>query len=80
MPVNFYGGRGMSWRFLFVLLAVGTVVVFVIQNIAVVEVQFLFWSISMTRSLLLLIVFGVGMLLGWLLKSYAVMQKMNTRT
>ncbi len=70
----------MSLRFLFVLLAVGTVVVFVIQNIAVVEVQFLFWSISITRSLLLLIVFWVGILLGWLLKSYAVMQKKKTRT
>jgi uncharacterized integral membrane protein len=70
----------MSWRYLFVLIAVGTVVVFVIQNIAVVEVQFLFWSISVTRSLLLLIIFGVGILLGWLLKSYAMMQKKKTRT
>lgn len=63
-----------------VLVVLAAVVVFVMQNIAVVEIQFLFWSMSITRSLLLFIIFGVGVLLGWVLKSFAQRQKKKNGT
>ena len=59
----------MNAKLLLVLIVTGLLVLFIIQNVAVVEIQFLFWSTSISRSLLMFIVFGVGILTGWFLKS-----------
>ena len=45
------------------------VVIFTLQNAEVVNVNFLFWRISVSRVILLLIVFCTGFLLGYLLHS-----------
>lgn len=39
---------------------------FLLQNIGVIEIRFLFWSISMSRSLLLFLVLLIGIVTGWL--------------
>ena len=44
------------------------VVLFVLQNTQVVETQFITWKVSMSRSLLLLGTFLVGIIAGWLLR------------
>ena len=46
------------------------VVIFILQNMAVVNVNFLFWSLSMSRSLLIIVFVGIGVLIGWILSSY----------
>jgi putative membrane protein len=48
------------------LVLIALVVVFVIQNTQVVEFQFLAWKVSMSRALLLLGTFGMGIVVGWL--------------
>jgi uncharacterized integral membrane protein len=48
----------------FILLAL--VVIFVLQNTQVVEFNFLAWTISMSKALLLLITFVLGIVVGWL--------------
>jgi len=48
------------------LILVALVIIFVIQNTQVVEFQFLAWKVSMSRSLLLLGTFGMGVVVGWL--------------
>lgn len=45
-------------------------VLFVIQNVAVVEVRFLLWALPMTLSLLIFLLFAGGLIVGWLLHSY----------
>jgi len=45
----------------------GLVLLFVVQNLAVVEVNLLFWSIQMPRALLVAIIFLVGLAVGFLL-------------
>jgi uncharacterized integral membrane protein len=40
------------------------------QNIAAVEVTFLLWSISLSRALLIFFALAIGILIGWLLRSY----------
>ena len=60
----------MNVKLLIVLILAGLLVLFIIQNVAVVEIQFLFWSASISRSLLMFIVFGVGIITGWFLKSF----------
>jgi len=46
---------------------VGLVIIFVLQNTQVVEVQFLLWTISMSRALILLGTLAIGLIGGWLL-------------
>jgi len=57
----------MGKTIVFVILAV-LILLFVIQNTQVVETRFLFWTISMSRSLLLLGTFIIGVIAGWLLR------------
>ncbi len=50
----------------FVLLAF--ILVFVIQNTQMVDFQILLWRVSMSRALLLLVSFGIGLIVGLLSK------------
>ena len=60
----------MNAKLLLVLLLLGAVVLFIIQNVAVVEIQFMFWSMQMSRSLLMFLVLAVGVLIGWFTHAY----------
>ena len=55
---------------LLILVLVGLVVLFIIQNVAVVEIQFLFWATQMPRSLLMFLLLAIGIIIGWFLHSY----------
>jgi uncharacterized integral membrane protein len=57
----------MGKTVIFVILAV-LILLFVIQNTQVVETRFLVWTISMSRSLLLLGTFIIGVIAGWSVK------------
>ena len=46
---------------------IGLVVIFVLQNTQVVEVRFLFWTLSMSRALMLFGTLVIGLIGGWLL-------------
>ena len=51
-------------------LAIGVlVIVFILQNIETVQVTFLAWTISVNRALMVLAVFAVGIIFGWILGS-----------
>ena len=65
------GGTAMNYKLITTLAVLGLVVLFIVQNVAVVEIKFLFWSFSMSRSLLLFIVLALGILTGWLMKSFS---------
>jgi lipopolysaccharide assembly protein A len=52
------------------LIVAGLAVLFVIQNVAVVEVRFVIWGFQMTLSLLMFLLFASGLIAGWLLHSY----------
>jgi uncharacterized integral membrane protein len=64
-------GSEMNMKLVVSLVVACLVVVFIFQNTTAVTVNFLFWSLSMSRSLLIIVFVGVGMLVGWLLHSYA---------
>lgn len=48
-------------------VAVTVFVIVLIQNAAVTEFQFLFWSLTLSRALMFLLFLLVGVALGWLL-------------
>ncbi len=68
----------MHGRLVFSLILIGLAVLFVIQNVAVVEIRFLLWSISMSRSLLIFFLLAIGIIIGWLLHSYFIHQGDNS--
>lgn len=53
------------------LLLIIAVLIFSIQNIAAVEIQFLLWSFALPRALLIMILLGVGFIIGMLFYSIA---------
>ena len=61
----------MNFKLITILILAGLVVLFIIQNVAVVEIQFLFWSMQMSRSLLMFLLLAVGMVMGWFLHGYS---------
>jgi len=42
------------------------VVIFIVQNAAVIDIQLLFWKISMSRSLMIFFVLAIGIVIGWI--------------
>ncbi|MFN3231304.1 MAG: LapA family protein [Alphaproteobacteria bacterium] len=52
-------------RFWAGMLLLGLLVLFAIQNVAMVEVNFMFWAVRLPRSILLFLTFGAGAILGW---------------
>ncbi len=48
------------------MVVLGVVVLFTIQNVAVVEVSFLFWTLKLPRAILLFVIFAAGALVGWI--------------
>lgn len=65
----------MNHKLILMLVLAGLSVLFIIQNVAVVEIQFLFWSIQMSRSLLMFLMLAIGVIIGWFLHSYLKYQK-----
>lgn len=61
----------MSFKLIAIGLLSGLLLLFILQNFAIVEIQFLLWSVSIPRSLLIFIIFSCGLILGWSLHSYA---------
>lgn len=51
------------------LVLIGLVVLFAVQNYEVVQLRLLFWSVEMSRALLLFLVFATGIGLGWIVRS-----------
>ena len=49
-----------------IMVLVGLLIVFVIQNVATVEVNFLIWNLQLPRALLYFGIFAIGVFIGWL--------------
>ena len=60
----------MQLKLVLILVLACLAVLFVVQNVTLVEVRFLGWSLSMTLSLLIFLLFSIGVIVGSLLQSY----------
>ena len=60
----------MNYKLIITLMLICLIAVFIIQNAAIVEIQAFFWTIVMSRAFLMVILLCVGVLIGWLLKTY----------
>lgn len=57
----------MKFKTIIVLLFIGLIVVFSLQNAEVIDVKFFLWKISLSRVLIILGSFAIGVLVGILL-------------
>ena len=62
----------MNFKLTLSLVLTGLVVLFVTQNVEVVEIRFMVWQLSMSRSLLIFFLLAIGIMVGWLLHSLVV--------
>jgi len=67
----------MKVKLVLSLVVTALVLLFVLQNTTIVEIQFLFWSLSMSRSLLIVVFVAMGVAIGWLLRSNVSFKKIN---
>ncbi len=58
-----------------VLILIAAVVTFAVQNAAVVEIQFLTWSFSTPRALLVAALLAIGLALGFIISSTFVLKR-----
>ena len=65
----------MNLKLTLILILSSLAVVFIAQNVAVVEIGFLFWRASMSSALLIFFTLTTGFLLGWFLRSYLLYRK-----
>ena len=61
------GGIEMNYKIIIGLLLAGIAVLFIIQNVPSVELTFLFWTLSMSRALLMVLILSAGIIMGWFL-------------
>jgi uncharacterized integral membrane protein len=69
----------MNIKLALLLILSTLAVVFVAQNVAVVEIGFLFWSGSISSALLIFITLMLGFLMGWFLNDYLRYRKFKGR-
>lgn len=65
----------MNPRLLLILILSSLAVLFIVQNVAVVEIAFLYWRASMSSALLVFFSLMTGFVLGWFTHSYRLHRK-----
>ena len=60
----------MNTRLIIGLTLLVLVIIFIIQNAVAVDIRFLIWKVSMSRSLVILIVLAIGIAIGWISASH----------
>ena len=50
------------------IILVSLAAIFIFQDVAVMELRFLFWTLSMSGALLIFLLLSVGTILGWLIR------------
>jgi putative membrane protein len=65
----------MNLKLILILILATLAVAFVAQNVAIVEIVFMFWTVSMSSALLIFFTMMTGFVLGWSLHSYLVYRK-----
>ena len=57
----------MNFKTIIALIFIALIVIFSVQNVAVTEVDFLVWKLEMSRVLIILGSFGIGLFVGILI-------------
>jgi uncharacterized integral membrane protein len=65
----------MNSKLILVVVIIGFVTLFIIQNMSAVSINFLVWTLSMNGALLFIIILILGIVTGWLLHAFIIFRK-----
>jgi uncharacterized integral membrane protein len=65
----------MNSKLILVVVIIGLVTLFIIQNMTAVSINFLVWTLSMNGALLFIIILILGIVTGWLLHTFIIFRK-----
>jgi uncharacterized integral membrane protein len=68
----------MNFKLIIILILACLAVTFIIQNVEIVKLRFLVWSIKMSLSLLMFLLAAGGIIIGWFLNSFFKYRKRMT--
>ncbi|PLX91001.1 MAG: DUF1049 domain-containing protein [Desulfuromonas sp.] len=69
----------MNFKLSIIILLAGIAVIFIVQNAAVTQVQFLVWSAQVSLALLIFLLLAVGFIAGWFLHSFVRYRQVKAR-
>jgi len=69
----------MRFKIILSVILASLALIFIIQNFAVIDIRFLFWTLAISRSLLMFLLFLMGLILGWSLHSYSIHSRKKAR-
>lgn len=67
--------KSMQWKMILWGVIGVLLVIFIVQNVAVMEIKFLFWKMSMSRSLMMFFLVIIGIAIGWFWRGVAMRNK-----
>ena len=70
----------MNFKLMIILVFLGLAAIFIIQNVAAVEVSFLFLSIAMSRALLIVFALVIGFVSGWIVHGYLALRRSKEKS
>ena len=70
----------MKFKLILSLILVCLVILFIIQNVAIVDIHFFAWTLAMSGALIFFLFFALGAVFGWLLQSYLLHRKKQLQT
>ena len=59
----------MKARLIFATVLLMLVAIFAIQNATIVEIRLLFWQVAIPRGVLIFLMLGIGIVIGWFLRA-----------
>lgn len=69
----------MKAKIIIMLILIGIFILFVVQNMEVINIHFLFFSFPISLVLLLFIIFAIGIIAGLMLPGILTSKKKTTR-
>jgi len=69
----------MNFKIILSVILAGLVLLFIIQNLTAININFIFWTLYISSSFLMFILFLIGFILGWLLHNYSIHSREKVR-
>ena len=70
----------MNAKLIFGMILAGLAAIFIFQNTAMMKLKYLFWTLSASMTLTMLLIFSSGIITGWSLRGTFSRNKINDHT
>jgi uncharacterized integral membrane protein len=69
----------MNFKIILSVILAGITLIFIIQNFAVIDIRFFFWTFSISNSVLMFLLLLTGFILGRLLHNYSIQRNIKDK-